>query len=896
MPKHEYEELKLNKNPSKDFRTQRPQPKINIIDACLDKNLFREWFGDLDMWRNWLAFLRVMFALPLSDEDMELYKQCTGRTELPERPYDEAWLIVGRRGGKALHIDTPIPTPQGYRRMGDLQPGDKVYGPDGKTTEIVAATPVMHNRPCYRIRFDAGDDIIADANHEWVTQTRYDRRNKNRRKKEIDPGKWPAVNLGEHGTDRTGEQYGKLTAIRPVQKNKEGRFKWLCVCECGRYTITRLPKQDISACSVCNNYRGNPDFGAKNRTTEDIYHSQEQRHTVPVPNPAQHRTRVLDIPPYVLGVWLGDGSSACGDITSMDEDIIQRVIDTGYTVGVTNSGGSALAAAQRYSVYGLVSQLGALGLLKNKHIPQEYLTASEEQRRELLHGLMDTDGWTAGKGHAQFTTIHGKLAEGLRFLLGSLGIKSGTKTYEYDSVRGRRTVYQITFRSDDAFSLARKKHAANDEGGQWFRSRHYIREVTPVEPQPVRCIQVAREDGLFCAGYEWRTTHNSRVLALIAVFLACFYDWRPYLSPGERATVICVASDRKQARIIFRYIEAFIKRVPLLKKLLHRDTMEQFELRGQVNIEIHTASFRSLRGYAICAALLDEMAFWRSEDTSNPDYEILEALRPGMSSIPGSMLLAASSPYSRKGELWNHYNKYFGQNRDDMLVWKAPTWVMNPTIPDSVIEGAYERDPARAAAEYGADFRTDVETFLTHEALEQVIVPNRLELPYLSDHEYFAFVDPSGGSNDSFTIAIAHEENGMIVVDVVRETKPPFSPEGVVADYAALCRMYNVANVRGDRYGGEWPREQFEKHDINYEVCKKPKSDLYRDMLPQVNSAQVALPDYQKMRQQLLGLERRTARGGRDQIDHGPGMHDDLANVVAGVIDTLDMTASVDIW
>ena len=135
------------------------------------------------------------------------------------------------------------------------------------------------------------------------------------------------------------------------------------------------------------------------------------------------------------------------------------------------------------------------------------------------------------------------------------------------------------------------------------------------------------------------------------------------------------------------------------------------------------------------------------------------------------------------------------------------------------------------------------------------------------------------------TLAIGHMEftKQTAVIDAIREVRPPFSPEAVVGEFAALLKRYNVVTVHGDRYAGEWPREQFEKFGIRYEPAGKPKSELYVDLLPLLNSRRIDLLDHPKLVNQLRGLERRTARGGRDSIDHAPGQHDDVANAVAGV-------------
>jgi hypothetical protein len=252
--------------------------------------------------------------------------------------------------------------------------------------------------------------------------------------------------------------------------------------------------------------------------------------------------------------------------------------------------------------------------------------------------------------------------------------------------------------------------------------------------------------------------------------------------------------------------------------------------------------------------------------------------------IPGSMLLCASSPYARRGALFDAHRKHFAKDHDPIFVWQADTRTMNPTVPQRVIDEAMERDPASAAAEYGAIFRSDVMGFVALEVVEGCVGGHREMLP-TSDFSYRGFVDPSGGSDDAMTLAMAHKmtkPDEQIVIDAVREVRPPFSPAAVVDTFAALLKTYRITKVLGDHYGGEFVKEPFRKHGISYEVCKTPKSDLFRDLLPLLNSGHITLPRHDRLIAQIVGLERRTARGGRDSIDHAPGAHDDVANAVAG--------------
>jgi hypothetical protein len=215
--------------------------------------------------------------------------------------------------------------------------------------------------------------------------------------------------------------------------------------------------------------------------------------------------------------------------------------------------------------------------------------------------------------------------------------------------------------------------------------------------------------------------------------------------------------------------------------------------------------------------------------------EILAALRPAMATIPGAILIAASSPYSRSGALWDAFRRYYGADDPSILVWRAPTLVMNPSVPKRIIDEAFERDPASAAAEYNAEFRSDIDSFVSREAVEACIEVGLRERAPASNVRYSAFVDPSGGSADSMTLAIGHKEGNGVILDAVRERRPPFSPEDVVEDFAILLKSYRVSKVIGDKYAGEWPRERFREHGVQYEPAAKPKSDLYRGFLPLIN-------------------------------------------------------------
>jgi hypothetical protein len=383
---------------------------------------------------------------------------------------------------------------------------------------------------------------------------------------------------------------------------------------------------------------------------------------------------------------------------------------------------------------------------------------------------------------------------------------------------------------------------------------------------------------------------KSRAAAVLTVFLACFVDYRSVLAIGERPVVLCLGQNSRQAAIVYAYVVAIIESKPLLAKLVKAKLSETLRLTSGVDVEIRAASFRGLRGVTCVAVVADEIAFWFDVEggSANPDSAILDAIRPALATT-GGPLVAISSPYARRGEAYETWARHFGEKGDSkILVAQGASRDFNASLPQKVVDRAMERDPAAASAEYLGLFRSDLEQFIGREAVEACIDRGVFERSPSDSAQYVGFVDPSGGSADSFTAAVAHRrDDGVIVLDAVREVKPPFSPESVTQEFAQFFLSFRVRKARGDRYGGEWPREQFRKWGVDYVPAAKPKSELYGELLPVINSRRVALLDDGQLVSQLTSLERRVSRGGRDSIDHPPGAHDDLANAVAGAISML---------
>jgi hypothetical protein len=243
----------------------------------------------------------------------------------------------------------------------------------------------------------------------------------------------------------------------------------------------------------------------------------------------------------------------------------------------------------------------------------------------------------------------------------------------------------------------------------------------------------------------------------------------------------------------------------------------------------------------------------------------------------------ASSPYAKKGVLWDTFKRHHGLNgAPSVLVARGTTRDFNETIPQGEIDRELARDRARNTAELLAEFRGDLEAYVSLEVVEACI-GSYFELPPAESTSYSAFVDPSSGAVDAFSLAVSHRDAGQIFIDAVYEKVPPFSPEACIAELCDVLKRYRIHRVVGDRFAGQFPAEQFLKRGISYQASSKSKTDIYVDFLPMLNSSTVVLPRNDWLVHQLTSLERTVTRGsGKDVIDHPRDMHDDLANVVAG--------------
>lgn len=343
-------------------------------------------------------------------------------------------IVLGvEKIGKALDINTEIPTPSGFRRLMDISKGDTVYSQTGLPTKVTGVTSVMLDRKCYDVEFHTGEHIIADADHQWSV-------------------------ISIKGN--------KKKVITTEQMFNEG-----VICYGDRY-----------------------------------------RYSVPLCNPVAGQGTMI-VPPYTLGAWLGDGTSENGGITIFDDDadILTFIKNDGFDIGAPI--GNDTGRCTTRTIKGLKVLLRKIGVLDNKHIPEEYLHASIQDRMALLRGLMDTDGHATkeGKGQVEFMSVDSTLAKNVLELCHSLGIKAKMSIGKA-TLNGRyiSEKYRITFSTSiQVFQTSRKASTLKARTHKQKAQKNAIVSITPCPSYAVKCIAVDCPTHTYLATRQYIPTHNT---------------------------------------------------------------------------------------------------------------------------------------------------------------------------------------------------------------------------------------------------------------------------------------------------------------------------------------------------------------------------------------------------
>ena len=486
--------------------------------------------------------------------------------------------MLPRQSGKALSLDTPIPTPSGWTTMGDIQVGDTILSNTGVPTTVTFATEVMNNHACYEVEFDNGETIIADAEHLWKVNT----------------------------------------------SNWSNKSKILTTEEIKKYKDT---------------------------------HSLDQGFYIDITEPVQYEYKSLPIHPYILGLWIGDGYSGDGRYVQSTIDnieMVQYISETGYkvtepSINSTNS--------ERRNIVGLRTLLNKNNLLKNKHIPSDYMFSSIEQRLELLRGLMDTDGSCTKKGNCEFYQKNFELIDQVRTILSSLGIKSRCSCKIINGVN----YYTLKFSTTKyiVFKLKRKVERQLLCKGHVKNTRIYITKLTKTNSVPVRCIQVDNDEHMFLCGKTMIPTHNTTCASAYLLWYAMFH-------PDQ--TILVAAHKFTGAQEIMQRIRYGYELCPdFLRAGIISYNKGSIEFDNGSRIISQTTTGTTGRGLSISLLYADEFAFVQP----NIAEEFWTSISPTLAT--GGRAIITSTPNSDEDQfaiIWKESKDIFdefGNERDDNL-------------------------------------------------------------------------------------------------------------------------------------------------------------------------------------------------------------------------------------
>jgi hypothetical protein len=377
-----------------------------------------------------------------------------------------------------------------------------------------------------------------------------------------------------------------------------------------------------------------------------------------------------------------------------------------------------------------------------------------------------------------------------------------------------------------------------------------------------------------------RSGKSDKIAGNIAVYEAVFKRHEKYLSPGESGIVLVVAQTERLAHVCFRYILAKLESSPILSKMIVEAKAKEIDLNNGITIACYPCSFRSIRGLSVVCAICDEVAFWRVEGF-NPDYEVINAIRPGMSTFPDAKLIKISTPYANQGVIWDDWSNRL--RRDGLLVWKATSWEMNPTIPEKAFQMERERDPETFSREYGAEFTGSIKSFLSWEIVEPNIVIGRRELPPVPGNRYLFVMDEAYKSRDRFTWGCVHKKDGKVIWDLLRGESNPRGT-GIFDDIAFTMKLYKATRIYADQFSSVPTEEHLKTRGIYLErftFTGSSKPRIYRNFKEQLRTVQVELLDHPESLKELRALESRITGSGHMQVTAPSGFHDDFADIIA---------------
>lgn len=667
----------------------------------------------------------------------------------------------GAGGGKMLDVSTPIPTPDGWKLNGDLEDGDTVYAIDGTETRVLRAHPIKDGET-YRVSFDDGTYIDADAEHLWYTET-YNERKNSKRRTESSRQKRRLSRNDTHKEWLVGKNVKKVGQI-------------------GNVRTTLEIKETL--------------------TTRNGTHTN---HAIPNARYIEGSKRLFTIPPYVLGAWLGDGSQNAAYISGVDSQIFDNIRHYGYTTTDLMSGCGVY-------VKGLKVQLRSVGVLSNKHIPAEYLRASADQRLMLLRGLMDTDGTIDKHGKASFTNTNYAIIEGFCELVASLGLKYSCIESDKNQKRNpnHKIFWTVYFRPPFiCFGIDRKANRQDLTKYRSTNSYRYIVSVEKIENVKMRCITIEHESHVYLAGKQMVPTHNSFLIGLLCAIACKKYPgtrWglaRKELKSLKQTTLATLIS--KVHRVLG--ISDNDYKLNLLDSTLEYSNGSQILLLD-LTAKPSDPEMESLGSLELTGAFVDEIGevnkkahdvlASRVNRWLNKEYGITGKVVSSCNPSPGFVRQEYYDKYYQLGagrmQKWKSGHVWVGDERVDAYsVYIRSTALDNPFIDRNYVEGLRRLPPQERKRLLDGDWNyLDEDDSLFPMALIDKMTVYEVPEPEDGKFNKFIGVDPSDAGKDDTVVTLV--DNGVIAEQF--EIKSPQGKDDAIGFYIA-GKLINFAETHG---------------------------------------------------------------------------------------------------
>lgn len=606
----------------------------------------------------------------------------------------------------------------------------------------------------------------------------------------------------------------------------------------------------------------------KTVTTEQIskgvsIYSKENAYAVGTCDPVKYRKRSLRVDPYVLGQWLGDGTSVCANLTTTDDEFVSSEFSRrGYILRKTNQPiifkiemqGDTHSTGRQKSIQHILRSLDLLG---HKRIPENYLFSSVQQRTDLVCGLMDADGYASKEGHCEYLSTDKGLAIDFRTLIASLGIKS--TMYEYDAKIYGRVVskkYRVKFTTDyPVFLLPRKLSRLHPITRPW-QKRRYITSCEKVPSVHVKCLMVDSPNHLYLCTESYIPTHNS-YFASAEIWAMC-EDVRMIQNRPARGWV--VAPTYQLTMEMWRYA-CYILQDLITEKT---ESKKRIILYGGHEIEFKSADDKdaNLRGAGLDFVIVDEAA-----RVSRQAWE--EGLRPAIADRQGRALFI-STPKGR-----NYFYDLFAMGQDpkqsDIASWKLPTNT-SPLFPPKEWETLRRTTPELVfRQEFMAEFLEDSSTVFRNIGR---CVWGDFEEPK-PGHQYAIGVDLAKTYDFTVIFVLDMTEKHIVFFDRFQHLDWNLQKEKIIWN----AKRYNNAFICIDSTGVGDPIEadltRARLKVFGYKFTNISKKELIELGIIALEQRWVTYPHIPEFMNEMMAFEYEVLPSGKVRYQAPEGIHDD---------------------